>query len=327
MENTVQIENPAATMRDVMEELGKHDVIEKPAALDLMEAHLVALPNARTVKDVNEFQRKALEALKPLRRKGTAEMQDLQSLIDWSNRFKGENSVLYAMPTMENPSMTCIANYHDEGPAQTTPDLGDPSAKYCDHKAVYKFPLSKEWKKWLEISDVPMDKDEMGNFIEERALDVLDPTPALIKGVEATANADWENRLIQIAQKLDGRFGQLKELLAMSRRFQVNETSNLSVKTNRDTGEQQVQFLNEHKDADGKPLSIPNLITIAIPVFLNGAPYRMAVRFRYRKSGSSVKFIMSVHNPEVVFDAAFDEAVKSATDQTDLPVFMGKPES
>ncbi|WP_065332297.1 DUF2303 family protein [Tritonibacter mobilis] len=113
----------------------------------------------------------------------------------------------------------------------------------------------------------------------------------------------------------------------MSRKFQVFETSDLKVVTNRDTGEAEVKFLNEHKDENGEKLNLPNLIIIAIPVFQGGAPYRMAVRFRYRKFGASVKFILSIYNPEKVFEAAFKEAVDQATEETELPIFMGSPEN
>ena len=101
----------------------------------------------------------------------------------------------------------------------------------------------------------------------------------------------------------------------------------MTVKTNRDSGEQEIQFVNEHKAPDGKPLQIPNLIIIAIPVFMGGAPYRMPVRFRYRKLGGEVRFILSIYNPEKAFEAAFKEAVEAATTETDLPTFMGSPES
>lgn len=153
------------------------------------------------------------------------------------------------------------------------------------------------------------------------------PTPAVLKGVENAKNASWENHLISTAQQIEGRYGQLTQLLAMSKRFQVHETSNLTVSTNRDSGEAEIQFLNEHKGADGKPLNIPNLIIIAIPVFLGGAPYRMPVRFRYRKLGGDIKFIMSIYNPEKTFEAAFKEAVVEATEAPKLLTLMGPPEA
>lgn len=132
--------------------------------------------------------------------------------------------------------------------------------------------------------------------------------------------------MIEVAGQLQGRFGQYQALVQLSRSFQVYETGHLNVTTNRDTGEAQVQFLTEHKDPDGQPLRLPNLFMIAIPVFEEGALYRLAVRFRYRKAGDSVKFFITLHNPELALRDAAREAIDQATAETDLPMMMGKPE-
>lgn len=324
--SNIMLENPAQTMRAVIENLGEHTIIDTPDMANFDEASLVAMPEKRRVEDLTAKIRQAAEYLKPARRKGTAHFSDLASLIAWANRFKGETSALFAKPDMTRPTLTCIADYHQAGPVDLDP-AGDPTARHCHHRAVYDFPLSEEWNAWIGISDKPLEKDEMGEFIEANAKDVMDPTPAVLEGREGDSNKPWENRLIQTARQIEGRYGQLTQLLQMSRQFQVYETSNLTVATNRDTGEAQIQFLNEHKGADGKPLSIPNLIIIAIPVFLGGALYRMPVRFRYRKMGGNVRFIMSVYNPEKAFEAAFKEAVEEATAATELPTFMGTPEA
>ncbi|MEP5730120.1 MAG: DUF2303 family protein, partial [Sulfitobacter sp.] len=108
---------------------------------------------------------------------------------------------------------------------------------------------------------------------------------------------------------------------------QVYETSNLSATSNRDTGEQTLEFASEHKDVAGQKLVVPNLIIVTIPVFEGGAPYRMPVRFRYRKLGGNIKFIMSIYNPERAFDDAMTEATTKATNETELPLFIGSPES
>jgi hypothetical protein len=322
----------AEIMRDVMTDIGHHDPIETPDGLDLTKTHLITLPSHRKVEDLTEKQRTAAEYLKPTRRKGTARLDDLNSIIEWANRFKGETSALFAKPDMTAPTLTCIADYHAEGPVDPANTTGDPTARHCHHRAIYNFPLSEEWKAWMKVScgndgkPLLMEKDDLGEFIEAQAKDIMDPTPAVLDGKESDENQNWENRLIQTAQQIEGRFGQLTQLLAMSKQFQVFESSDLKVSTNRDTGESEIQFLNEHKGADGKPLNIPNLIIIAIPVFKGGAPYRMPVRFRYRKMGGSVRFILSIYNPEKSFEAAFKEAVVKATEETELPTFMGAPE-
>lgn len=320
--------NVAETMRDVMRDLSEHTKITGTgfAESPFNQATLVTLPQGRTVHDLTKQIRDAAEFIAPARRKGTAQLQDLVSLIDWANRFKGDASALFADNTRTAPSLTCVANYHVGGAFDPNPS-GDASARHCDHRGVYRFPLSDEWKAWTEISGKPLDKDDMGEFIEANAKDLLDPTPPVLQLKHATENEAWENRLIATAQQIEGRFGQIGQLLAMSRQFQVYETSNLEVSSNRDTGEQSVQFLNEHRDKDGAPLKIPNLLIIAIPVFAGGAPYRMPVRFRYRKNGGSIKFILSVYNPDKAFDAAFDEALQMSKQETALPLFMGKPEA
>jgi hypothetical protein len=299
--------NVAETVHDIMADMGHHKEIAPLDDPSPTKAHMITIPKGREVKDLTEMNRAAAEYIKPARRRGTARIDDLQSLIAWANRFKGETSALFAKPDMSAPTLTCIADYHAEGPADISNVLGDPSARHCQHRAIYNFPLSEEWKAWMRVSGKPLDKDELGEFIEAQAKDIMDPTPAIISGKDADKNAPWENRLIQTAQKIEGRYGQLTQLLAMSKKFQVFETSDLKVSTNRDTGESEIQFLNEHKSADGKPLNIPNLIIITIPVFMGGDPYRMPVRFRYRKQGGQVKFILSVYNPEKSFEAAFKD--------------------
>jgi Uncharacterized conserved protein (DUF2303) len=321
------MDNPAETMRDVMADIGHHEEIDTPVDLDLTKAHLITTPNHREVKDLTSMHREALEYLKPARRKGTAKLDDLQSLIDWTNRFKGPTSVLFADPNTSDPSIMCVADYHAGGPADQENPTGEATARHCHHRATYNFPLSEEWKAWMEISGVPLEKDDLGEFIETNAKDIMDPTAAILENEEASGNENWENRLIRTAQQIEGRYGQLTQLLKMSKQFQVYETSDLTIVSNRDTGEGAIQFLNEHKDASGQPLKIPNLIIIAIPVFLNGAPYRMPVRFRYRKTGASIKFILTVYNPEKSFESAFDEAVTEATEATELLTLMGSPEA
>jgi len=110
----------------------------------------------------------------------------------------------------------------------------------------------------------------------------------------------------------------------MKRHF--HEVGHIEVKTNRDTGEAQLQFLTEHRSPDGSPLTLPNLFMIAIPVFEEGALYRLAVRFRYRKVGSDVKFIASIYNPDAALRDAAREAMNAAQQATELPLMMGIPE-
>jgi hypothetical protein len=67
---------------------------------------------------------------------------------------------------------------------------------------------------------------------------------------------------------------------------------------------------------DGSPLKIPNLALIAIPLFLGGVLYRIALRLRYRLDGSKVLWFYQLYRHERVFDFAFRAAAKRAADDT-----------
>lgn len=294
---------------------------------DAPEMHIAALPDNMRPHDFSAQIDALATKLQPWRRTGTAKMLDLASLISWANRNKGETSAMFAN-TGKEPTLTCIADYLGEGAPVMDHHSRDKKASHCRHRATYAFPLSVEWKTWMEVSGVALSKAQFGEFIENNAKDLLDPTPALLSGGTLSERKlePWEERMIDVAQQLQGRFGQYTTLVKMAREFQVNEVSNITTTLNRDTGESSVQFLNEHQQPDGQALVIPNLFMVAIPVFDRGAAYRLAVRFRYRKAGQDVKFIMSLYNPDVAMDDALEEALSQAEAETGLPLFRGIPE-
>lgn len=322
-------ENIAQTLRDIIHCTGHHQEIHPgfDQPFNPTDVRLITTPQQRRVDDLTATYRAAAQVLKPWLRKGTARLATLESLIAWANRNKGETSVLYAHPDQAAPSLTCIANYHSAGPASLDGLTPDATAQRCDHRGVYAFPVSKEWQRWTKISGQPMDKDEMGQFIDDNAKDFYPVPPSLLNPGTVEPHDAVEERLLEVAEKIGGRFGQHLKLVEMARVFQVHEVSNLAVTSNRDSGESTISFVNEHRDTDGRPLSIPNLFLIAIPVFESGVPYRLPVRFQYRKTGSAIKFTLTVYDPQRAFDDAFNEAVNHAAIATDLPLFAGQPET
>ncbi|RRH70028.1 DUF2303 family protein [Falsigemmobacter faecalis] len=316
-----------ALIRDTLSQLQKATTVQ-----NLITTHpeehptltQIAVPEGMQRVDLTAEIDKIATKLQPWRRSGTAKLTNLDSLIYWANRNKGETSVLFA-DTGDQPKLTCIADYIGEGAPVIDPLNRDPKSSHMLHRAVYAFPLSREWKVWQAISGKPMTGAELGEFVENNAKDLLEPTPALLTSDGKNAE-QWEKDMLETAHQLQGRFGQYLTLMQLARNFQINEVSNISASINRDTGESSIQFLNEHKEPDGGAVQIPNLFMIAIPVFENGAYYRLAVRFRYRKAGSGVNFIFTLHNADIALRNSIDEAITRAMEETDLPVLYGHPE-
>lgn len=316
--------NIAETLLAELPRLGEVQIINMPTAEAPEAPFIAAVPEGLRIEDLTAKHRAVMEALKPLQRTGKAVLADLGSLIIWTNRFKGDDTVLFGQIHPE-PKLISVIDYHGSGAPVVAPERGDPAANYGRHRAVYNFPVSEQWKRWSAIDGKALDKDVFGEFIEANADDFLDPTPALLGQAGGEIEA-WEQRMIDIAAKIQGRFGKYAAINLLSRELKIHEVGHIDVKTNRDTGEAQVQFLTEHRSPDGSPLTLPNLFMIAIPVFEEGALYRLAVRFRYRKAGADVKFIASIYNPDAALRDAAREAMNYAQGETGVPLMMGRPE-
>jgi uncharacterized protein YfdQ (DUF2303 family) len=268
----------------------------------------------------------------PDRRKGTVPITDLDSLIAVTKRFKDDESVLFANPDMKAASLTAIFNYNRSG-GDVVSDLdGKGVARWGDHRAHYSFPLSEEWKLWIGKNGVVMKQGEFAEFIEDHLADIDMPDPQLVGNIaEQATGGDFGERtpqeqLAALAMLLGGEFAPPARLVELSRGLAVYESSTVKGAINLSTGESTVQFQNSHGDAEGKALKIPNLFLIAIPLWVNGALYRLAVRLRYRTAASQVVWFYQLYRHERVFDFAFKQSAKRAAEETTLPVFYGKPE-
>ncbi|AYO80129.1 DUF2303 family protein [Sphingobium yanoikuyae] len=249
----------------------------------------------------------------PRFRHGTAAMLSLDSLIDHTNRFKDDGSMLFADDNRDAPSIMSVLDYHPAGEAIVT------AARFGRHRATFNFPLSDEWKAWTEFNKTPLKMAAFAEFVEERIIDVLHLIPEedeLSHDLQKFISACGGEAIIATPQKL----------VELSRGLKVNESSVIKEVVNLGTGEGQILFSSEHSDSNGQPLRVPSLFLIAIPVFRNGPLYRLAARLRYRKTAEGILFWYDLWRADRVFDHAFKEGCERAQVETELPLLFGKPE-
>lgn len=251
----------------------------------------------------------------PVRVRGTATHTRLDSFIDHVNRFKNISTSIFALDCGDKPSVTAVFDYHAESDYQAGLDI-EPA--FAQHRATYSFPLSEEWNAWHKADGEKMDMGEFAAFLEDRIVDV-----------EAIADpASVNDTVRQFVQTLGGwgTVASPSKLIELSRGLQIYENSVVKDVRKLSSGEAQIAFSSEHVDADGKPLNIPTLFIINIPVFARSTVLdRVVVRLRYRK-GASVQFWYELWRTDRVFDFAFDEALQTIRDQTELPLFVGTDE-
>lgn len=245
----------------------------------------------------------------PTRRKGTASHTRAESFVEHVNRFKDADSAIFANENPTAPKLTAVLDYHKAGGFDADPRHGG-------HRATYAFPLSPEWQAWFGKNAVQMTMTDFAAFLEDHIVDVLAEPGNLSEAANNFVSATG------------GKFATPSKLIEIARGLQINEASVVKEARNLTSGEAEIVFDVQHTGADGKPLKLPSLFVIAVPVFARASvSYRLIARLRYRKTGGGLVFWYELWRPDLVFTDAFEEAVSKVREETGLPVFMGSPEA
>ncbi|MFZ5896778.1 MAG: DUF2303 family protein [Myxococcota bacterium] len=281
--------------------LGVEQITAKP---DARAAQLLLVPKGRKILDLHDFFEKARPS--PERRKGTAVLATLESLIAHANRFKDEDSALFASPDPGRPRIVAVLDYHRQNAA------GAP--RFGDHRGEYNFPLSVPWLEWTANDGEFMPMADFAAFLEKNIEDVADPAAA----------ADTAQEL---ADKLEVKLSSPSALLSAAKGLTVKVEQVVRNARNLSTGEVELVFEERHSDGAGAgKVNVPQAFLLGIPVFRGGDFFSLAARLRYRLHGGVVTFAYNLHRADRLFDHAFTEACERAAKETSLPLFMGAPE-
>lgn len=246
---------------------------------------------------------------RPVRRSGRAQLRDLDSFINHLNRFKDGDSAAFALNDRANPSIHSVIDYHR---------IGHESApRWGQHTSSFTMPLDKAWKAWKAIDGEAMSMVEFAGFLENQIIDVMDISELKLTDEQAL----YVKRLGG-----EGRIASPAKLMEISTNLQIREESDVTNSVTLSSGEGVASSQSQHVDGMGKPISVPSMFVIAVPVFENGPLYQVIVRLRYRKLPTGLVFFVEQWRADRVFDHAFDEALQRVRDETELPVFLGSPE-
>lgn len=293
--------------RDLVETYVKPVEVTLTDPVDGTNAPFVLMPTGPQVIDADEFDQ---YRTKPRFRHGTATLTAIISFIEHVNRFKSEDSVVFACDDRTKPSLTAVLDYHPKGATS------DPA--FRRHRSSFAFPLSDEWKAWHSKNGQKMNMVEFAEFLEDRLIDVEHP-----------GDVSLTDEMTQgFVEKLGGlqKLASPTRLLELSQGLSINENSVITNVAKLQSGEGHVEFQSEHTDKSGMAVDIPSMFILAIPVFKNDAFYRVLARLRYRVVSGSIVFWYELWRTDRVFDHAFDEACKKVNEETGLPVFFGSPE-
>lgn len=238
----------------------------------------------------------------PARRKGTALVDTLASFIDLVNRHRDGQSALFGKTSWPDPKLTAVLNYDSEGAP----------ARFGDHRVVYAFPLTEEFKAWVGVNGKPMEQEVFAAFLEEHAAELAAPTDGEISEYE---------RLFK------EKFATPSEVIELSRHLEVFVAAKAKQGIRLQTGERVVEFAEEHQNAKGERVTIPGIFMVSVPAFVDGEAVRIPARLRYRISGGDIKWFYQLYRWEFFLREQVGYDLKEAADKTGLPSFEGAPEA
>lgn len=205
---------------------------------------------------------KSLASVYPPRRiKQTVNLTDSGSFIDYVNRFKSGDTLIFAKVDETSATLTAVMDYHK--PTGANPD-------YCHHRATFTTLPTPEWVAWMKANRQPMDQVTFANWIEDNLTMFVQPK---LDNGEPDKSYPSGAQLLELVQTLHGhqnaRFN--TSLRLQTGAYSVNYEEDVDVKG----------------QVGGGAIELPKQIMGGFAIFQGGdafqVPARMKVRVTERK--------------------------------------------
>lgn len=264
--------------------------------------------------EVREGDSKSLIDLKPYidnwrerpeRVVGVAQMQTPESFMELVTRHgDGAECALFCDAMSPSPSIQAVIDYHST--------MGEPG--WTKHRVKYGFPLSREWQFWMAINTKGrLDQAEFAFLIEDRIADVV--------------KADPKNAEIELAAQMGVTIATPAELLTLSRGLAIRVDQVVKEILDPSSGQDQIAFEENHKGENGKPVKVPGMFILSIPVFHGDDAVRVPVRLRYRMIEKKIVWIPQLYRPDRILLDKVKAVAEQAKASTGFPLFYGSPEA
>jgi uncharacterized protein YfdQ (DUF2303 family) len=124
------------------------------------DREFLVVPSGFSEKEVSDAY--GLKLAKPKYIKQTVTIETADSLVDYVNRFKGPDTVLFAEISANR--IVALLDYHAAA-----------EASHVAHRAKLELPFSEEWQLWNKVSGKLVAQLEFARFLEENAADIRAP--------------------------------------------------------------------------------------------------------------------------------------------------------
>lgn len=207
------------------------------------------------------------------------------SLSAYLNRFSDVRSILIA--DYDAGSIKAVLDWHFDNAVVDGGSL-DPQPR--EHTCTLKLRPSEEFKRWAEMENSFHGQAEFASFLEENAVDVIDPAPAV---------------LIEISRDLEGTQG---VTFKSSTRLEKGDRS----------------FVYETETRAKGDIKVPREFVLSIPLYDGEEPVPLRCAFRWRINGGQLQMGFVWRRVEYQRRAHFAQIATAASEETGCPVYFGR---
>lgn len=253
--------------------------LAKPVIIDSGTAPFVMVPDGYALRGVKEFSDK------PRVIDAAPSFVEAASFSDYVNRFKTENTQLFASVNGDGLRVEAIFDYH--APNRT--------AERCSFRAVFTARYTPEWNTWTAKDRSGFSQLEFATWLEENTKLIVSPTGAdlleLVKTLEAKQSVNYNSAI-----RLDNGSTRLNF------EERIEATSNT---------------------AAGK-MDMPATIKAGIAVFEGADSYEINARLKYRLSGSKLSIWYETVQKHDILRVNIKELVKKIATATTIVPYLGQ---
>ena len=216
----------------------------------------------------------------PRRKTGTYTVHDAESFNAYVAKHGDQDTEVWA--DVKAARITAVLNAN-----------GGAGPRWEDHRVVYGVQHTTAWQAWVKLDGHMGDQSTLAEHLEDRAIDILEPTAA--------------------------------DMLELAQTFQASMGVTFGSSKRLSSGEAQLEYREQVDATGGKAgqLAIPSSFVLALKPFEGAAAFKVTARLRYRITGGTLRIGYKLERPEDVLRDAFLTVVEGVEEGVNAPVFRG----
>ena len=214
----------------------------------------------------------------PQRTTAKVTVRDAASFVRYYEKFAEESSVIFSSET--ELQLFSILDYHQSAS----------SPKWREHTLKLSLQHSGPWQTWTGKNNSPFTQMAFAEFLEQNAVDIIDPKAA--------------------------------DIVEIARDLEAYESVEFSSSARTKDGTSQLRFSETVKaTVRGGEMEVPDRFTLQLPVF--GNLTQMEAMLRYRISNGKLSIYYTLYRPEEVLRKAFEAVCADISEALEVTILNG----